>query len=203
VEAYIRRSKDWEEPHKYRIVKYSQEVSSVIFSPTHEPLGYDTSWYPGENGDAILYGVFGWLWFEFPTPFKKGDILCEYDAAGKESSGSCRGPFVMTAITPEYATEHTRPYGDETDMNAWGYFQHENGMIYDESIWNYMDLEYYRGELTGKRRILKALSNHVKGNIDTALFANAYHLILCEENIKENRPRGYTDEGLRLAGLLK
>ena len=67
-----------------------------------------------------------------------------------------------------------------------------------------MDYEYYPSErLTGRRRILKALSNYEKGEIDVVLFARAYHQILLEEDAKDHMPKEYTDEGLRLAGLME
>ena len=87
-------------------------------------------------------------------------------------------------------------------MNVWGIFQNMDGTIYNEVTDNYMDYEYYPLErLTGRRRILKALSNFLKGEIDVVLFARAYHQILLEEAAKDCVPRGYDDEGMRLAGL--
>lgn len=149
----------------------------------------------------ILHEVFDGLWFDFPTPFKKGDILCEYDMDGCETKGFCQGPFVMKGITPTDTRDWARQSGDNSDMNAWGYFQHDDGTIYYKVMDNYMNLEYYRGEFTGKKRIIKALSNLVKEKIDIVLFANAYHYILGEERLKENVPSGYTKEGLALAGI--
>ena len=47
-----------------------------------------------------------------------------------------------------------------------------------EVTWNYMDFKYFPEEqLTGKKRILKALSNLLKEKIDIELFTKAYHLI--------------------------
>ena len=86
-------------------------------------------------------------------------------------------------------------------MIATGYFQEECGSIYYECMHSYMNLEYYRDELTGKRRILKALSSFMKEEIDIALYSDAYRVILLEEYTKENFPKYYTDEGLELAGL--
>lgn len=149
----------------------------------------------------MLYEVFDGLWFDFPTPFKKGDILCEYDIEGNETQGFCRGPFVVKDITPAHARENTYKYCDSSDMNAWGYFIDEKGKIYFEVMYNYMNLEFYRGDLNGKKRVLKALSNFITGQIDVALFSNTYHYILCDEHLKENKPQGYTKDGLELAGI--
>lgn len=147
-----------------------------------------------------IYDVFDGLWFDFPTPFKKGDILCEY-VDGEETFGFCRGPFVMKGITPEGVRKSTREHGDTNDMNAWGYFQDPDGTIYYEVMFNYMNLEFYRGDLKGVRRILTAFGNYLKGKIDEALLCRAYHYNMCEDNAKQNIPRGFTEEGMRLAGI--
>ena len=195
--------KDWERKYIYRITKQKLERKqhiTVYFDKNNEPYDYGICEYP-EALNEILYGVFDGLWFDFPTPFKKGDILCQYDLDGEETSGFCRGPFFMKGITPDDARDWIRKDGDTTDMNAWGYFQYDDGTIYYEVMYNYMNLEYYRGELIGKRRIIKALSNFIKEKIDVVLFSNAYHHILGEEHLKENMPGGYTKEGLELAGF--
>ena len=67
---------------------------------------------------------------------------------------------------------------------------------------DYMSLEYYPIEkLKGVQKILIALSNHIKGEIDYELFLNAYHSILMEAYVKKTRPRYFSEEGLALAGL--
>ena len=69
---------------------------------------------------------------------------------------------------------------------------------------DYLSLEYYPGPLDGKKRILKAVSNYLKGEIDLTLLLNAYYVLMGEENIKQNRERmNITKEGLRLAGLME
>ena len=155
------------------------------------------------------YGVLDWnlldffddLWFHFPAPFKKGDILYN---PHERRNGFCSGPIVMTGITPLKYEEDGRSLMDTSDMNVWGFFQNEeNGTIYREVTYNYMDYEYFPTEmLTGKRRILKALSNLLKEEIDIELFINAYHLIILEETKNDLMPMWFTDEGLKLAGIL-
>ena len=96
-----------------------------------------------------------------------------------------------------------RENADETDMTAYGYFQWEDGRVYYECMHHYLDLEYYREEPQGVRRILKAFSSFEKEEISSDLFALAYHAILEEEKSKREREElsCFTDEGLRLAGL--
>lgn len=88
------------------------------------------------------------------------------------------------------------------DMTAYGYFQDDNGRVYWECMHDYMSLEYYRGELNGKKRILKALGSFLKDEIDAVLLMNAYHILMSEEHIRQVREAmNITQEGLVLAGF--
>lgn len=150
--------------------------------------------------DALHRESFDNLWFAFPVPFEKGDIL--WDPALDEEANLCCGAVVIENTTPNRYAETGRKGCDTSDMNVWGYFQASDGQIYSEVTWNYMDYEYYPLEkLVGKRRILKALGNFMKGQIDVGLFTRAYHQILIEEHAKDCMPTEYTSEGLSLSGL--
>ena len=174
----------------------SDQCTYVIFSADNEPLKFDTSWYP-EGGDEILYGVLGGLEFDFPTPFTKGDILCESEVY--EMNPSLRADLFVITDLP--ACSKNESYRDGCRMKVWGFFLKYDGTLQYEDMYNYMNLEYFRGELSGKKRILKALSNYIKGEIDVGLFANAYHKILCEEYAKSQNPWNITSEGLAAAGI--
>ena len=110
----------------------------------------------------------------------------------------------MTNITPIDFEKNGRTLSDTTDMTVSGYFQFEDGLIYQECNSNYMDYECCPKELlTGRRRLLKAISNYIKDEIPLDLLLAAYHTILLEERYKELAPSSgwYTREGLELAGL--
>ena len=66
-----------------------------------------------------------------------------------------------------------------------------------------MDVEYYRKELTGIDRVLKIISNWLKGKFgdDLCLLMAGYHRILMEEVLAKTTPLMYTSEGLALAGF--
>lgn len=97
--------------------------------------------------------------------------------------------------------------GDISDMIAVGYFVNDGGTIYhDHTLGSeiYLDYEYYRGELTGKYRILKAVSNYFKGEIGLDILMQAYQTILLEEKLEEMRKHHlivYYDDHLIKAGL--
>ena len=191
---------------EYKICKIwidQKDKSMTAYYDRNLALTEISASYLADRENDLQSSSFDGLWFDFPTPFKIGDII--HDPASPEFSFCC-GPFVVTSINvdPEKDKrifENVFKSGDNNDMNARGYFQNDDGSIYHEVMNNYMDCEYYRGELVGKRRTLKAMSNFVKHNIDVELFACAYRQIIMEEYAKDSMPKWYTDEGLELAGL--
>ena len=151
---------------------------------------------------SLLHDFFQSMWFDFPVPFSKGDII--WDPEKKE--GLCAGPFVVNGVGLKYISsektkEHVRMYGDSTDMNAWGTFIGEEGGIYDEVMENYMDCEYYPGPFTGKYAVLKAVSSFRKGEISDTLFARAYHAIRLRLMAENSVPQDYTEEIMESAGI--
>ena len=48
-----------------------------------------------------------------------------------------------------------------------------------------MDLEYYRGELDGKKQILKAFRDFYMNKLNVIDLTNTYHLTLTQENTKD------------------
>lgn len=153
---------------------------------------------------VLFGGVFDGLWFEFPTPFQKGDIVWNPD----QPEGFCAGPFVITGvcldgIESDKTKENIRKDGDSSDMCAGGFFLNEDGSIYGECMSNYMDLEFYNKDLTGSNRTLIALSNFLKNEIDPALFARAYHQIIMAGYAENSIPLDYLKTGMILAGLSK
>ncbi len=163
--------------------------------------------YPGpvdSNEEDLFFGVFDGLWFDFPTPFKKGDIVWDPN----KPDGICAGPFVTTGvcldgIENDKLKDNLRKNGDFSDMCAGGFFLREDGSIYGECMANYMDLEFYDKELTGSKRTLIALGNFLKDEIDPALFARAYHQIITAGYAENSIPLDYLKSGMILAGLSK
>lgn len=132
------------------------------------------------------------LWFPIPTPFKQGDIVCFID----DNPFIDDTPYVITF--DEKAKSITKR---EKGISAYRQVPRSNGEIELSFIYEYMNLKYYNGELDGKKRIIKALSNHLKGKIDVGLFANAYHQILTEQYLKDVKVTDWNENSLKLAGL--
>ena len=168
--------------------------------------------YSQEENERWYYldSFFDELWFEFPVPFKKGDIVCIKSRYCLEQVD----PIVLTGIIiPPWSErdkylEKRRKGGDTSDMNIWGYaadMEWHNGYhgVYSEVWWNYMDVEYYRKELSGVERVLKPISNWLKGEFrdDLCLLLSAYHQIMSDVAVSKMTPAGFMKEGLKLAGL--
>ena len=185
---------------KMQIDKLNSKKTAYL-SPSLDILSIDPGIIENVDEQAIYNGVFSGLWFDFPTPFHKGDIVWD-------STRPYDGPFVTTgicldSIESENVKDNLRKDGDNTDMCAGGYFLEEDGSIYTECMSNYMNLEFYENELIGSQRTLTALSNFIKGEIDPALFARAYHQIITRGYADDSMPRDYLESGLILAGLAK
>lgn len=176
----------------------------AYLTPSFEFLHLDPGHIDSDQESDLFWGVFDGLWFKFPTPFQKGDVVWD----PKHPEGICAGPFVTTGvcldgIESDKTKENLRKNGDSSDMCAGGFFLNEDGGIYEECMSNYMNLEFYDKELTGPKRTLIVLSNFLKDEIDLALFARAYHQIITAGYAENSIPLDYMKSGMILAGLSK
>ena len=193
-----------------QVIDDGEVAVTLVFSARREILDVHFTPINDEEQELLCY-FFRGMWFHFPVPFEKGDVVVRFDEDKYPGHRFAEGPFVLRDITPWYIArlddERRKRYedgrnGDDTDMNAWGYFQDEDGRIYCETMFNYMDLELYKGPFEGRRRLLKALSNYVKGKIGVDLLMTAYRKVMIDAFADDVMLRSwYTDEGLALAGL--
>ena len=175
----------------------------MYLSPSFEIMRLSMRFESEEDRNTYEQVLDG-LCFDFPTPFCKGDIVWNPNRPSVESAYG--GPLVLREVPNDYAkaegtVDSLRKSGDSSDMCYYGYFLTESGNTYFECCDNYMDLEFYAKELTGKQKTLIALSNCLKGEIDLNLFARAYHQIITAGYAADSMPLGYTEAGMVLAGL--
>ena len=118
------------------------------------------------------FSAFHKLMFKFPVPFQKGDILWV------PNTGIY--PIVVDSTTP--SAFDIEKWGQTRDLNEiilFGYSQHDNGTIERNICRDYLSWEYYPSEkLTDKHDILRALSDYLKGKIDTDMLMRTYGGIL-------------------------
>lgn len=173
------------------------------------------------DDDYYLYTAFEFMWFDIPTPFRKGDIVYSkskhiesYDIYVLIDIANWKKvDYIKNGYTDDdYRLDKTDESvlsklanGDYTDMSAHGYRILSDGTIDYDFFCNYIDFEYAaQTKLTGMERALIPLSNYLKGNIDLELYLNAHRIICDEENIGERHARLFvSDEGLHLMGLKK
>jgi hypothetical protein len=119
--------------------------------------------------DAACCRCLSGLSMNFPHSFKKGDILYPCD----------KRPFVMETDddSPDFGMIH--PGASMGDL--YQYSIEFNKVARDYCLIS-LGTEYFRGELTGRERILPAISSHLKGELSSAELLNTYAAILSEED---------------------
>lgn len=177
------------------------------------------------DSQADLFITFEGMWFSFPTPFRRGDILINRVISEK--------PFVLNDIhiwgskemlengyleenslvkNADKTVERLTKHGDTSDMNYSGSYVNEdarNGFyVFSEVFWNYLYLERYAQPLKGEQRALSALASYLSPDrekrISEELLCNTVHYYFMEEQCKRNRKfieQEYTSEGKQLAGI--
>ena len=187
-------------PNFVEFVKtYIGEEKQIFVRLNHEKrlVRVDEKNYLTPSEREIYYGVFEGMYFAFPTPFEKGDILKQASCLYRHPY---EPPFVMTSI----CTEEERKTGDGSDMTASGYFLERDGHIYHECVHNYMNLERVPPEMARRERMLVPLSRYLKGEIDLALLLGAHKTMCYEQLIDETKGMlNYPPEGFELAGIEK
>ena len=150
-----------------------------------------------EEREKEILGAFSGMWFSFPLPFKMGDIVC---SVGKKDE-----PFVLTDLlcwdeeylqgtpvklsSPEVIArrndtiDRLEKTGDNSDMSGNCFrIASEDGntfVIHDHitpPCRDYLDIEFYRKNLTGKYQLLKPISQYLKGEIPLDRFLLEYDL---------------------------
>lgn len=148
----------------------------------------------------------GMICLNIPTPFEEGDLLiATSDTPFSEGYvlDNKRFPFILDNLITwrdNFQEAVDRGSYDSSDMEGTGYAITDEGKLYLDNIFDYDSWEYFEGKLEGSERILKAVSNLIKGEISIDLFLQSYEYIKSENAISLNL---YTTEGLELAGLTK
>lgn len=131
-----------------------------------------------EHQAEIYFEVFFGLWFDFPTPFKRGDIVWNPDRYFE-------GPLVLEHVNLEgidcdRIKTHIRKNGDWSDMAYRTYFLSPGEGVYIETGANYMDLEYYPKELKDTEQALLPISEFLQGKVGIDYCCQKYHKVFGE-----------------------
>lgn len=194
-------AKFWDDLLDFSVVK--KKICTTHFEKPYEiRIRFNKSGVPLEivNGNNIISEEESYLaisfegfWIDVPTPFQKGDIVF----TNHQKSSVAPDPFVLTYLCTDKETERDKKTckrlsekGDSSDMFAYGYRLIESdGEVYHECDHDYLSLEYFYGDLSGGRRVLKTIQAYYKNKIDIANCMTAYHYILTDEHLKEQKKR--------------
>ena len=190
-----------------------KEIGKTIdiqFTPGGEIVSVFSTRLDEESSD-VLSALDG-MWFDFPTPFKRGDILIpKY----KYTTIKVGTPIVITALgtwnVGDYLengyTERNcnlknreriyhihKTNGDSSDMTVCGYFACEDGSFFYEVESGLLDYEYYEGPFEGGYRILKVVSDFEKGELPIDLFVGLSRHIMESERLKKEKKYIHANE---------
>lgn len=175
-----------EEPLSFRVCKkYIRRSNGFAYiegeyDPQGELLRIDTRCCEifmelTEAEQDLWYDSFDGMWFDFPIPFQKGDIVCDT---------FLREPFVLLDTDPWCKKRHPErgSHRDGSDMLAFGYsYDREEQFLYDDYMADYMNLTCYNDPLAGGERLLEAYSRFEKGEIDAWTLLRFARMYQCEE----------------------
>ena len=136
-----------------------------------------------EENQKLLGDSFYSLWFDFPTPFQRGDII--WNPHEEPETLNHDMVLVLEEISTWSSLETVKNYGDNSDMNISGYLINSSGTIYRDGRKNYMDFEYYPGPYKFHKKMLLVLSKFVKGEIALDVLLYAYRKLLAEISIDD------------------
>lgn len=171
-------------PRKIQLTGFYESSASVY------PL--DEEWQFTKNENELYTEFFDGMWFDIPTPFRVGDVVCDCNT---------REPFVLLGMNTwnirkgrSYETYANGKNGDASDMYTYGYsygcdgFFTEDDFLYDDHMIDYLNCAYYRKPLVGKERLIGAYALYVKGEIDAWELLRLDRLFKAEDEVKNNLP---------------
>ena len=173
---------------------------SIIYNHDNEIISFDC---PMDDEEATLCYALNNLWFDIPTPFKKGDIIIFRQNPYLPNKPVT--PKVLTSISSwslekmkkdgfieadfnddNYLTElnDMKENGYVNQMTASYYFVGDDFGLYRDLDCNYLDVEYYQGKIQNEDRLLNALSMYIKGELYLDEFLQALSIIKKEKQVQ-------------------
>lgn len=184
------------------LAKIGGEIT-LKFNKDNELIEVESTLLDEESSDVL--SAFEGMWFDFPTPFKKGDILISYRPNLLYTD---ENPVVLESLSTwnkeeciengcvknekeiercEYLYNLLKKSGDISDLNIRGYFGCADGSFYKEVSHSILDYDYYKGTFDGGYRILKVVSDYIKGELDLDQFVMLANYIHNEEELKDSK----------------
>ncbi len=190
------------EIRKDSLTKIGKQIK-LKYTPSGELVDIDSNFLSEDDSEVL--SAFEGMWFDIPTPFKKGDILTynrhywinensvpvvldslsTWDADRFPESGS--GDTKKAIAHRKYLYDYYKKNGDISDMNVRGYFGSEDGDFYWEVAHSILNYEYFDKPLTDGYRSLQVVSDYLKGVLDIDNLTKITRYIITEEYLKNSR----------------
>ncbi|MCL2192652.1 MAG: hypothetical protein FWB78_04560 [Treponema sp.] len=136
------------------------------------------------GGDALSDNFY----MDIPTPFKHGDILtC---GAGRTRLYGKSPAFVLDFLVrdnPKLLDRALRgEMFDGSDLTSWGFYVDDSGTLYGDHFHNHDDLEYYRGKVEGKDRLLHYVGLYLKKEITLPVLLTMQCRLMLEHQLDKD-----------------
>ena len=128
--------------------------------------------------------IFTSLYFDFPVPFKKGDILVRSSEGIPTLADS---GYWAKVVYLSHGVDKEKQLATFEDMTLNGYFFRGMSELSRGSEGNYMDFELARDKLVSTERVLAITSELLKNRLDVVEYAEMYYLIKLENKLAEQR----------------
>ena len=188
---------------KRQLLSAPNRSMTVCLNNKLEVMDIDAFRCPLTERDQELLGAFEGMWFAFPTPFRRGDLVSQ-----KHSLKAWRCPHNACYVLDSIATWTNREMqengfwrsrsdtqdmdrlhqmllkdGDVTDMSFSAYSVEDGQIVFDNAGW-YLSLERFDGTLIGAQRALYPLRDLLNGKIRPDMFLDALCVLRTDEEAK-------------------
>ena len=191
-----------EAPLRYAIEKRpvnqpdSGKSGTMLLNASLEALAVDCAHLEGADLDLSLQ--FDGMWFAIPTPFKRGDFVCDACDSNAQTivvdslPSWGRKDYIDNgfpesdshASRADAALDRFMKDGDTTDMNAYGFFADENGDVWCERTGcNYLDLRYQK-YVGGPSRWALVVSAFLDGQLNLCAAWNSLHYLRVDSDAR-------------------
>lgn len=191
---------------RYKFLKQSLDNPDELYEMEYRGDGQvlEIDEYSPVGVSVPMHGILNFfdnLWFDFPTPFKKGDILWIPNTDDNPFKHS-HGGFVLNKISTWNTTDFIKQNGCSDDMDASVYLADSLGGVFREVVENYMDFEYYEEPFKMNEQFFYALSSYLKGKIGEDALLRLYRERLLEVVIADDIEIASWEEDGRYEGLI-
>lgn len=192
--------------------------SSLLLSSDFLPIDVEVDNLSDQ--ESKINDAFDAMWFFFPVPFRRGDLVIDRATYGAAANPMVIGDFPiwyaadcirngMLLTSPDLAKKDARigrykKSGDNSDMTALCYYVSDDCNLWSDYIGNYLHFEYYDAPLQGRHQLLKPFGAFLAGTIGPELLCNSYCQIhkQIELETMETASKWYAKEALKNAGVL-